>query len=157
MQQNIEKTKKVKEKTHFKCEECKFYTFNKYDFNRHNNCKKHKDKISSKNKESMDKVENKIISCDKCKKIFNCRSTLYRHKKSNKCNITALENTNKETNEVNIFTPLKNSIRTADESSTVIPVTHLDGIISELIKQNNYLHLCTFKTPIIERKKINKG
>lgn len=61
----------------FYCEKCNYMTNRKYDWNKHLDTKKHQNNLKKNN------------ICKKCNKIFNTKSTLYKH--SNKCISTSIK------------------------------------------------------------------
>jgi hypothetical protein len=62
----------------YKCDACKFYSNNKYDYSRHMHTNKHNKKINNIGINSK-------YECDICNDTFNDRAGLWRHKK--KCTI----------------------------------------------------------------------
>jgi|UniRef100_A0A6C0IN98 hypothetical protein len=76
-------TQKTQIKYKFKCEPCRFYTNNNYDFKRHNGTKKH-EKTVKYARSSTALIEEECYVCD-CGKFYKERTGLWRHKK--KCDI----------------------------------------------------------------------
>jgi len=111
MKQN--ETKNPQKSQFFLCEKCEYKTHNKKDFTKHNLTRKHLDETNLK--------QNVPILVCECNKIFNSRTTLWRHKK--KCSQNnCLQNICKETE--------KN-----DDSSDL----NDKNLILTLIQQNNEL------------------
>jgi hypothetical protein len=69
------KSKKTPTKN-YECLACNFITNNKKDFKRHNDTKKHKINIG------VIKKNPKKFRCEKCYKLFNNNTSLWRHKKT---------------------------------------------------------------------------
>ena len=69
---------KTQKNSKFFCENCKFITGNKNDYNRHLLTSKHKNETNETNV----KQENTLFNCNDCKHLFNSRTTLWRHKKT---------------------------------------------------------------------------
>jgi hypothetical protein len=114
--------------TKFYCECCDYSTCNLYDFNKHNNTKKHFS--NDKSIFSMDlsqKSQEKQFTCQNCNKSYKDNSGLWRHKK--KCYI---KETNKEPNNHEITPELIMSVLQQNKQ--------LNQIIIEQNKQNNDLH-----------------
>ena len=106
------------------CEICDYKTYNKKDFDKHKNTKKHL---------FIDEKNIKKLSCDNCNKIFSHRQSLHVHKK--KCFI-------KEDNELNINNSNNinyNNINTTNEQYNNITNTDSNvntNVLMEVIKQN---------------------
>ena len=62
----------------FYCEKCDYGTSKKFNFDLHNNTKKHKDNVLTTN---WLETSPKIYECQNCEKVFNDRAGLWRHKK----------------------------------------------------------------------------
>ena len=92
MKQN--ETKKPQKSHLFFCEKCEYRTSNKKDFTKHNLTLKHLDETNMKQK-------NPNFICE-CNKLFNSRTTLWRHKKTCLINNVTAENTINEENAINI-------------------------------------------------------
>ena len=92
MKQN--ETKKPQKSHLFFCEKCEYRTSNKKDFTKHNLTLKHLDETNMKQK-------NPNFICE-CNKLFNSRTTLWRHKKTCLINNVTAENTINEENVINI-------------------------------------------------------
>jgi hypothetical protein len=86
MKQN--ETKNPKKSQLFFCEKCEYTTHNKKDYTKHLLTRKHLD-------ETIMKQKVLTLMCD-CNKIFNSRTTLWRHKKI--CKNINTENINEENN-----------------------------------------------------------
>ena len=84
--------KEANKKNSFYCAKCNYSTFNKYDFNKHKETKKHK------NKKKIIKAEDKLFICSFCSKDYKYKSGLSRHMK--KCIIK------KSVNEQSLTEPL---------------------------------------------------
>jgi hypothetical protein len=128
---NKEKTLKNsnlnKNSTIYSCEKCDFNTFNKNDFNRHNNTKKHL--FNASQCFSIQNTQKNSYECN-CGKIYKDNSGLWRHKK--KCEIKQPEN-------ITI---------TVEEEPPVENNQYSTDLIMELLKQNQ-----EFKELILEQNK----
>jgi len=92
MKQN--ETKNPKKSPIFLCEKCEYKTSNKKDFEKHILTRKHIDETNLKQKVP-------ILVCE-CNKVFNSRTTLWRHKKKCLINNVNAENIIDEENNFNI-------------------------------------------------------
>jgi len=125
MEQN--ETKNPPKSQFFYCEKCEYISDNKKDYSKHVLTRKHLDETQMKQK-------NPILICE-CNKIFNSRTTIWRHKK--KClisNTTAKEET------------VKNMEQEAETENIIIT----PELILNIIHQNQ-----EFKDLLIEQNKQN--
>jgi hypothetical protein len=74
----------------YNCENCKYITNNKKDFNKHLITPKHK-KETNETLFETENPKNKVYNCNKCLVNFNSRTTLWRHQK------TCTDNKNSQT------------------------------------------------------------
>ena len=95
----------------FCCELCRYYTNSNKDFLKHAETQKHKNAVSNPDFVFQIPVREEL-PCDRCKKIFKSRATLWRHKK----NCSYIEQVVVKSNEI---------------------ITN--DLVSELIKQNKEL------------------
>ena len=70
----------------YRCETCDYSTYNLYDFNKHNQTKKHSQSglsmaIDSLAMDCDKKIANSFFSCPTCNKIYKDNSGLWKHKK----------------------------------------------------------------------------
>ena len=76
----METKKKPKKSPIFSCKKCDYYTSKKCNFDKHVSTRKHELMVSLETMET--KKEQKVAQhnmCDKCKKIYNTRSGLWKH------------------------------------------------------------------------------
>ena len=125
MEQN--ETKNPQKSQYFYCEKCKYISDNKKDYSKHVLTRKHLDETQMKQK-------NPILICE-CNKIFNSRTTIWRHKK--KCLIS--NTTAKEEN-------VKDTEQEAETENIIIT----PELILNIIHQNQ-----EFKDLLIEQNKQN--
>jgi hypothetical protein len=136
MKQN--ETKKSQKSQFFLCEKCEYKTDNKKDFIKHTLTQKHLDETLLKQK-----IPNLICECNK---IFNSRTTLWRHKK--KCIIEKGEINNEENN-INISD--KNLIFTLIQQNNELQKQMLEVIkngTNNITNNTNNSHNKTFNLQV---------
>ena len=124
-EKNSKKTQK--NSTIYSCEKCDFNTYNKNDFTRHNNTKKHL--INASQCFSIQNTQKNSYECN-CGKIYKDNSGLWRHKK--KCNSKG----------ENITMSVEEEQQPAENNQ------YSTDLILELLKQNQ-----EFKELILEQNK----
>jgi len=132
MEQN--ETKNPKKSQCFFCKKCEYISDNKKDFSKHMLTRKHMGETQMKQKIP----KNPILICE-CNKIFNSRTTIWRHKK--KCLIS--NNTVKENETKN--TDKEKEKEKEEENINITP-----ELIFNIIQQNQ-----EFKDLLIEQNKQN--
>jgi hypothetical protein len=93
----MEIAKSQKKRKKYECKSCDYYTYNKYDFTKHNDTIKHKNNQMAINVCDLaisleEKSQNKIFMCNICNKEYKDNSGLWKHKK--KCKIKKYDNEN---------------------------------------------------------------
>ena len=112
--------KMKKNENYYSCEFCDFKTFKKTNYDLHLHTQKHIRNSSATFSNNL--ATEKMIKCEKCEKIYNDRTGLWRHKK--KCN--SEQKTENEKNEKNENINFENDITDKE-------------LIVMLIKQNSEL------------------
>ena len=134
MKQN--ETKNPQKSPNFLCEKCKYKTSNKKDYEKHILTRKHIDETNLKQK-----VPN--LACD-CNKVFNSRTTLWRHKKKCLINIVNAENIIDEENNFNISD--KNLMLTLIQQNNELQKQMLEVIKNGTTNINNSMNNSNNKT-----------
>ena len=78
--------KSLKNRIYFECKTCHYYTYNKYDYDKHTKTIKHKLSILSMETDNLSinlsqKSQKNKFTCSNCNKVYKDNSGLWRHKK----------------------------------------------------------------------------
>ena len=137
----------------FCCEKCDYNTSRESQYTRHLTTSKHikNNRITTITTDITNNIMNTKLECNLCKKVFNDRAGLWRHKK--KCNVEKKENNDVLENNSNLmFELLKQNnefkslmLNILEQKNT--PANN-DELVAELLKQNN-----EFKELMLEQSK----
>jgi hypothetical protein len=123
MKQNATK-KSPKVAQNFYCELCDYFTCKSCDFKKHLQTRKHKNSENATNATEMQQKVAKNLPCG-CGKVFNDRTTLWRHKK--KCQQISTEDINKMPDKELIIMLIKHNSQLMVQNTELV----------DIIKSNN--------------------
>jgi hypothetical protein len=114
------------------CELCEIITDNKKDYNKHLMTRKHKKREKSTENQPKSTKISQDHKCDKCNKLYTCRSGLWRHKKiCNNINVSNIEIISDSNN----ITQNKNAIAISHDND----IKQLTNLVIEVVKNNQEL------------------